>query len=160
MKHLKHCETSWNSHHLMRRYRRSMCRCLRLGQRHRQSCGGYSMRWYRRLMLRHRRSCGVSGDCGVGITSQMCNRVTNHGDMSTFSKPVSSHRRLFPVTSWYNYIIIATFEGLKQQQGLKQPLLVSGAGRAAPVQCFQNCFKLLLHQVSIQPVTQWWLFVW
>ena len=29
----------------------------------------------------------VSGDCGVGITPQMCNRVTNHGDMSTFSKP-------------------------------------------------------------------------
>ena len=32
--------------------------------------------------------CGVSGDCGVGITPQMCNRVTYHGDMSTFSKPV------------------------------------------------------------------------
>ena len=34
---------------------------------------------------------GVSsdiGDCGVGITPQMCNRVTNHGDMSTFSKPL------------------------------------------------------------------------
>ena len=30
---------------------------------------------------------GVSGDIGVGITPQMCNRVTNHGDMSTFSKP-------------------------------------------------------------------------
>ena len=33
---------------------------------------------------------GVSGDisdCGVGITPQMCNRVTNLGDMSTFSKP-------------------------------------------------------------------------
>ena len=29
----------------------------------------------------------VIGDCGVGITPQMCNRVTNHGDMSTFSKP-------------------------------------------------------------------------
>ena len=30
---------------------------------------------------------GVSadiGDCGVGITLQMCNRVTNHGDMGTF----------------------------------------------------------------------------
>ena len=34
--------------------------------------------------------CGVSGDigdCGVGITPQMRDRVTNHGDMSTFSKP-------------------------------------------------------------------------
>ena len=29
---------------------------------------------------------GVSGDCGVGITPQMCNRVTYHADMSTFSK--------------------------------------------------------------------------
>ena len=32
---------------------------------------------------------GVPGDCGVGLTPQMCNRVTNHGDMSTFSKPGS-----------------------------------------------------------------------
>ena len=30
---------------------------------------------------------GDIGDCGVGITPQMYNRVTNHGDMSTFSKP-------------------------------------------------------------------------
>ena len=30
---------------------------------------------------------GDIGDCGVNITPQMCNRVTNHGDMSTFSKP-------------------------------------------------------------------------
>ena len=26
----------------------------------------------------------VSGDCGVGITPQMCNRVTNHRDMGIF----------------------------------------------------------------------------
>ena len=32
---------------------------------------------------------GDIGDCGVGITPQMCNRVTNHGDMSTFSKPAT-----------------------------------------------------------------------
>ena len=32
---------------------------------------------------------GDIGDCGVGITPQMCNRVTNHGDMGTFSKPVT-----------------------------------------------------------------------
>ena len=41
-----------------------------------------------RSYRRYRR--GVSGDisdCGVGITTQMCNRVTNNGDMSTFSKP-------------------------------------------------------------------------
>ena len=35
-----------------------------------------------------RRVSSDIGDCGVGITPQMCNRVTNHGDMSTFSKPV------------------------------------------------------------------------
>ena len=33
---------------------------------------------------------GDIGDCGVGITPQMCNRVTNHGDISTFSKPAKS----------------------------------------------------------------------
>ena len=30
---------------------------------------------------------GDIGDYGVGINLQMCNTVTNHGDMSTFSKP-------------------------------------------------------------------------
>ena len=68
---LKHCETSWNTRHLIRRYRRLM-------RGHRRSA-----RW-------HRRSRGVSGDigdCSIGITLQMCNRVTNHGDMGTFSKP-------------------------------------------------------------------------
>ena len=30
---------------------------------------------------------------GVGITLQLCNRVTNHGDMSTFSKPGQSFVR-------------------------------------------------------------------
>ena len=35
---------------------------------------------------------GVSGDCRVGITPQMCNRVTNHRDMGTFSKPGPVHR--------------------------------------------------------------------
>ena len=65
------------------------------------------------------------------------------------------------MTARYNYIIIVTFEGLKrplglkQPQRLKQPLLVSGA---APVQCFQNCFKLLC-PVSSQPVAQLLLFV-
>ena len=38
-----------------------------------------------RSYRRYRR--GVSGDCEVGITMQMSNTVTNHGDMSTFSKP-------------------------------------------------------------------------
>ena len=38
---------------------------------------------------------GDIGDCGVGITPQMCNRVTNHGDMSTFSKPAESEAEAF-----------------------------------------------------------------
>ena len=41
-----------------------------------------------RSYRRYRRGVfGDIGDCGVGITPQMCNRITNHGDMSTFSKP-------------------------------------------------------------------------
>ena len=41
-----------------------------------------------RSYRRYRRGVsGDIGDCGVGITPQICNRVTNHGDMSTFSKP-------------------------------------------------------------------------
>ena len=82
----------------MWRLRRSMSRRLHLGQRCRRSLGGHSMRRYRRSLRRRRRSAwrrrrsrGVPrdiGDCGVGITTQMCNRVTNHGDMSTFTKPV------------------------------------------------------------------------
>ena len=49
-----------------------------------------------RSYWRYRR--GISsdiGDCGVGVTPQVCNRVTNQGDMSTFSKPGISNN--------YNY---------------------------------------------------------
>ena len=43
-----------------------------------------------RSYRRYRRGVsGDIGDCGVGRTPQMCNRVTNLGDMSTFSKPGS-----------------------------------------------------------------------
>ena len=45
-----------------------------------------------RSYWRYRRGVsGDIGDCGVSITAQMCNRVTNHGDMSTFSKPGKRH---------------------------------------------------------------------
>ena len=37
----------------------------------------------------------VFGDCSVGVTPQMCNRVTNHGDMGTFSRPAN---RVTPVS--------------------------------------------------------------
>ena len=46
-----------------------------------------------RSYRRYRRGVsGDIGDCGVGITPQMSNRVTNHGDMSTFSKPGARQR--------------------------------------------------------------------
>ena len=54
-----------------------------------------SYRQYRRGVY------GDIGDCGVGITPLMCNRVTNHGDMSIFSKPV-----LNPVSKSVHYWII------------------------------------------------------
>ena len=83
----------------MRRYRRSMRRRRR--SMWRRLCLWQRRRRYRRSMRRRRRSMrrprrcdvgdraellyrrGVSGDigdCGVGITPQMCNRVTNHGE--------------------------------------------------------------------------------
>ena len=56
-----------------------------------------------RSYRRYRRGVsGDIGDCGVGITPQMCNRVTNHGDMSTFStgtspqKSISARREQVP----------------------------------------------------------------
>ena len=63
-----------NTHHSMRQYRRS--------RRRRRS-----MRRHRPLARRSRRVFCDIGNCGVGITTQMCNRVTNHGDMGIFSRP-------------------------------------------------------------------------
>ena len=102
---LKHCATSLNTLHSMRRYRRSMQRRRRSMQRRRRS-----MQRRRRSMRRRRRSRGVTGDsglywrgvfgdCGVGITPQMCNRVTNHGDMGTFSKPTWQPAPLLKLSS-------------------------------------------------------------
>ena len=85
---LKHCETSWNTRHSMRY-------CL--------------------SMRRHRRLCGVSGnivDCGVGITPQMCNRVTNHGDMGTFSKQVVADPQN-PTNNSYHHLIFITRTSLQ-----------------------------------------------
>ena len=45
----------------------------------------------------------VSGDigaCRVGITRQICNRVTNHGDMGTFSKNEWSEPRAAEPVTW------------------------------------------------------------
>ena len=102
VKHLetlvKHCDTSWTTlktlwnimkHSLAIRWDDIGARCGDIGAQ----CGDlgarvefpvisvWSFRWYRR------RVSGDIGNCGVGITLQMCNRVTNHGDMGTFSRP-------------------------------------------------------------------------
>ena len=90
--------------HSMRRRRRSMRRRGRSMWRRRRGdvgarCGDVGAQCgprRRRSARRHRRSRGVFGDIGdygVGITLQMCNRVTNHGGMSTFSKPDSDVTR-------------------------------------------------------------------
>ena len=62
MKLLKHCETSWNTRHLMRQYRRSMQR------RGVSVLNAVLDAWSFRRYL-----CGVS--CDVSVTPQMCNRV-------------------------------------------------------------------------------------
>ena len=101
----------------MQRRRRSMRRCrhfmftrLRLARQRLCSRRGHLMRRYQHSLQRswsidaeasalwvvtsvitqssRQYWRGVFGDCGVGVTPQMCNRVTNHGDMSTFSRPV------------------------------------------------------------------------
>ena len=61
-------------------------------------------RSYRRY---RRRVSGDIGDCGVGITPQMCNRVTNHGDMSTFSKP--EHQLYSPSIHHHHACVEFTF---------------------------------------------------
>ena len=68
---IKHCETSWNTHHSMRRYRCSMWQ-------------------HRHSMLDISPHLGVSGDiddCSVGLTLQICNRVTNPWDTGIFYRP-------------------------------------------------------------------------
>ena len=62
----------------MRRYRHSMRRCRRTA-------------WQPRGVTDERGDIGAEFSVnavlvGVGVTPQMSNRVTNHGDMGTFSK--------------------------------------------------------------------------
>ena len=110
---VKHCDTSWNvvKHHelLLKHCETSRdtqtlaIRCNNIGARHgdtgdisakrkvgaETSVLGAAISALARSFRRYQRK--VSSDicyCGVGITLQMCNRVTNHGDMATFSKPV------------------------------------------------------------------------
>ena len=80
---VKHRKTLWNiTKHLMLWNITKHLMSPRFAQRHLRSA-----QWYRRSVQRHRRSRRVScdiGNYGVGKTPQMCNRVTNHGDMGTF----------------------------------------------------------------------------
>ena len=70
----------------MRRYRRSIVEMSVLDAE--MSALGVARSAIAQSYLQYRRGVsGNIGDCRVGITPQMCNRVTNHGDMSTFSKP-------------------------------------------------------------------------
>ena len=85
MKLLKHFETSRNTQTLI-------IRCDNIGAIYgdvEARCGDIGARRGDRTELQQYRH-GVfsdNADCSVGVTPQMCNRVTNHGDMGTFSKP-------------------------------------------------------------------------
>ena len=77
---------------------------LRSMRRHQRSA-----REHRSSARRHRRSRGVSsdiGDCGVGITPQICNRVTNHEDMDDFSNPEFNHWKNFDLYIFDQFFII------------------------------------------------------
>ena len=87
---LKHCETSQNSRTLAIWCDYIGAWCGDIGARRgdigaRAEFPAISARSFRRY--RHGVS-GNIGDCGVVLTPQMCNRVNNHGDVSTFSKQV------------------------------------------------------------------------
>ena len=67
-----------------------------------------------RSFQRHRR--GVSGDignCRVGITPQMCNRITNHANMSTFSKQVRNKFSLDRVRGLHDIVLKTATSGEK-----------------------------------------------
>ena len=121
VKHHETLKTLWNTRTLVircddigARCGDDCVRCGDIGARMRRRLR--SMRRHRRSARRRRRSRGVTGDCGVGVTPQMCNRVTNHGDMGTFSKPTPmqnpakffiSHHELW--TSAYMEHLVYTF---------------------------------------------------
>ena len=51
-------------------------------------CGDLRARCRRRYGQYRRGVLSNIGDCSVGVTPHMCNRVTNYGDMGTFFRPV------------------------------------------------------------------------
>ena len=67
-----------------------------------------------RSFRRHRRGVsGDIGDCGVGITPQMCNRVTNHADMSTFSKQALREDSISNINQPIQLFQMRTYQTLK-----------------------------------------------
>ena len=79
---MKHC---WN---IVKHHETLVLRCDNIGARCGDVCDRAELpailaRSYRRY---RRGVFGDIGDCGVGITPQMCNRVTNHGDMGQSGK--------------------------------------------------------------------------
>ena len=100
MKHLKHCETLLNTLHSMWLYRCSFRRRLRSMQRPRRR---------------------VFGNCCVGVSPQMCNRVTNHRDMGIFSRPGILGDKFTPcqlgwplliffkVANWFPFVKLSMF---------------------------------------------------
>ena len=74
-----------------------------------------------RSYRRYRRGAtGDIGDCGVVITPQMCNRVTNHGDMSIFSKP--ARNRVTPVSIQDGVQHGITFAAISTIPAAKSPI--------------------------------------
>ena len=73
-----------------------------------------------RSYRRYRRGVsGDIGDCGVGITPRMCNRVTNHGDISTFSKPAQGQTSV--ITLKIGAIISASVKNVLARRNLLHP---------------------------------------
>ena len=99
-----------------------------------------SMKRHRRSAWRHWSSLGVSGDiadCGVGITPQMCNRVTNHGDVGTFSKPVQDPQKTCIFNA--NHFLYALREKV-----LKQPIVAHATWHT-----FSSLVLFYLHLIII-----------
>ena len=110
MKHLKHWETVViRCNDIGARCgdvcdRAEVIRCDDIGAR----CGDVGAAIERSYRRYRRRVSGNISDCRVGITPQMCNRVTNHGDTSTFSKPACWHDLLFLICLLLYYLFLTS----------------------------------------------------
>ena len=144
----------------------SVIRCDDIGTR----CGDVGARRGDRAELlaisarssrRYRRGVyGNIGDCGVGITPQMCNKVTNHGDMSPFSKPdeplVKHHETLLKhcEASWNTLKTLCTitkhspFNGDAETSPLGPATLALSAEISALMRSFRRCWLGVSSDIS------------